>query len=195
MRAALSAAALLLILAVPVLGHAQLTTADPGPDAVITTVPAELVADFSQNLDPDSSSLELRDSAGEALARGVNDPTEPRVMRMTLPDLASGMYEVRWTTLSTEDGELARGTYTFMVEPAALSPSLSSAVPSPSAEPGNPEPSASASAAPSEAANPSPSSPPSVDGSTGSGGEVLLPLAVVGLLIVGLGVWLVRTRR
>ena len=46
-----------------------------------------------------------------------------------LPELAPGGYEVRWTTLSTEDGELERGTWSFKVTAAAT------AVPTPTQAP------------------------------------------------------------
>ena len=77
--------------------------------------------------------MELRDASGTRIATGAKDPAEPRVMRMALPELELGEYEVRWTTFSTEDGELARGTYTFtVVQSQSPSPTASAA---PSIEP------------------------------------------------------------
>ena len=185
-RAAASAAILLLLLATTALGHSQLTTATPGPDEEVSTVPDELVANFTQNLDAGRSSMELRDASGQRLATGAKDPAEPRVMRMALPELEPGEYEVRWTTFSTEDGELARGTYTFVVV-AGPSPS-----PSASATPSS-EPTPSKVAPPSVAPTitPAPSSEPG-NGTEASGDQVIWPLLVLALVVASVGVWIYR---
>ena len=185
LRAAASAAILLLLLATTVLGHSQLTTATPGPDDEISAVPDELVADFTQNLDAGRSSMELRDASGGSIATGANDPAEPRVMRIVLPELEPGEYEVRWTTFSTEDGELARGTYAFTVLP---SPSPSATVP-PSIEP-TPSEVAPPSVAPTF--TPAPSPDPGTSGPDTSGDEVIWPLLVLAMIVAGIGVWIYR---
>ncbi len=89
-RAALATVALVLIVAGPVAGHSELKTVLPGPDDVVDVFPAELVATFSQDLDPARSSLELRDGAGTPVARGGRDPSSRRTMRLALPPLTPG---------------------------------------------------------------------------------------------------------
>ena len=102
---ALVCAGLLSSLAAPVLGHAALESATPGPGDRVTGSPMELVAQFSQDLDPTRTSLEVRDATGARVARGGDPGNTPREFRLDLPELAPGKYEVRWTSSSTEDGE------------------------------------------------------------------------------------------
>lgn len=182
-----------------VAAHSALVKASPGPNDVVTTVPAELVATFDQDLDPARSSIELRDASGARLALGGRDPDRRRVMRLTLPGgLAAGRYTVRWTTFSTEDGELARETYTFTVaRQATASPSASpslAATLSPTAAPAT-ESAPPASSTPSllSSASPSGGGTPT----TGSADTVasLVPIGAA-VVIVGLfGFWLVRRNR
>jgi methionine-rich copper-binding protein CopC len=116
-------------------GHAELTEAIPGPDAVVAVAPAELVARFSQDLRADRTSIELRDPAGQTIAAGGKDPDKARVQRMPLPTLIPGEYEVRWVSYSAEDDELARGRYRFSVIGGAASPTpaIGSSPPCPAA--------------------------------------------------------------
>ena len=192
---AVACATLFLILASPVLGHSELLSADPGPDDEVIGSPTELVARFSQDLDPSRTSMSVRDSAGTVVAEGGELGDDPREVRLALPELGPGEYQVRYTTFSAEDGELHRDDYVFTVL----------AAPSPSPTP-TPSPTAPPSATPTPPASPSPTSPPttappvptaspSVDPASGTDGggamiAILLALAVVGTL----GVWLLRRR-
>lgn len=180
----------------PVAGHAALETATPGPGDTVVGSPPEILASFSQDLEPDRTSMVLRDSTGTELASGGEPTDDPREWRLELPSLAPGVYEVRWTTFSAEDGELHRDSYSFTVEPEAS--------PSPSSTP-SPTPSA-AEATPSPTASPtptvvgvSPTPAPSVEpdpSATGSGVEAVVPIIVVGLLgAVLLARWLLGRRR
>lgn len=130
-RAVLGASLLFLLPLATALGHAELDTASPGPGDTIAGSPPELVARFSQDLRPDRTSLELRDAAGQTIAKGGKDPDRPRVQRMPLPSLAPGEYEVRWVSFSAEDGELARGKYRFTVVDAPVTPSPAPVSPAP----------------------------------------------------------------
>ena len=186
--------ALAVVVALPAAAaaHAQLDTADPGPDTVITELPDELVATFTQDLDPAGSSIELRDASGDVLATGDKDPAEDRTMRMPLPDLGPGTYEVRWTTDSAEDGEIERGTWTFTVEAPSPSPTPSprqTAPPRPTtARPATPSP-------PARTPTPAPTEGDIGDPSNVSGAAVLLPILAAVAVAAGLGAWLVRSRR
>jgi copper resistance protein C len=167
MRRALAGACLLVLVAgVPAAAHAEFVSACPGPDDVISQLPSELVATFSQDLSPDRTSIELRDASGQTLARGGKDPAAARLQRLTLPALGPGIYEVRWVSFSAEDAELDRGTYTFTIVAATdSSASTVAACPSPVE---SPTPAASAGVAPSpgtvgtidDGALPSMSAPP-----------------------------------
>lgn len=173
------------------LGHAALETMTPA-DKSSGPAPSEIVGTFAQNLDPAKSSFTLVDAGGTVVAKGgevANDA--PRTMTLSLATpLAPGAYTIRWTTVSTEDGETARGTTSFTVIAAAPSPS---ATPTPSA-------SGAASAAPSVvpsptatvAASPSPSAAPSAPAS--STADALIPIIVALIVLGAIGAWLLRGR-
>lgn len=189
--AAVAALMLLLIPSAPVFAHAAFVSGTPGPGDEVVGSPAELVVTFSQDLDASRTSLNVRDSSGESLARGGEIGDGPREFRLAFPELPPGTYEVRWTSFSAEDGELARDRYTFTVL-AAPSPSPSpsptpaptpSSAPSPSPTPVVPTPVPSASAAAS-----------SVDGATGGDGVVVVPILAAALVVGGIAVWLLRQR-
>lgn len=190
---AFACAALLSSLAAPVVAHAQLESATPGPGDKVIGSPTEIVAQFSQDLDASRTSLEVRDVSGARLARGGALGDGPREFRLELPELAPGTYEVRWTSYSTEDKEIARDTYTFEV----------AAAPSPSP---TPSPRASPSLQPSASQSQSPSPPPSASLPTGSptpgpdlspttsgiDGSVVVPIVVAIALVGAFGMWMLR---
>lgn len=180
---ALICAALLSLVASPVLAHAELVSATPGPGDEIEGSPAELIATFNQDLNPSRTSLEVRDAAGTTVARGGELGDGPREFRLTLPELAPGEYEVRWTSFSAEDGELARDSYAFTVV-AAPSPS-----PSPSAPPSASSTPVPATPSPSPSATPAPA-----DAGTSGDGVVVIPILAASLVVGAIGVWLLRRR-
>ena len=191
---ALVCAVLLSSLASPVLGHAELKSATPGPGEQLIGSPTVLVAQFSQDLDPARTSLEVRDASGARLARGGELGDGPREFRLELPELAPGEYEVRWTSYSTEDGELARDTYTFEVlaapspTPSATPTERPSASPSPSPSPRPTAPSATPSA--------SPGPPSDHDGAaTALDASVVLPIVVALAAVGAFGLWALRRPR
>lgn len=187
-RAAAVAALLLFAHAQSVLAHAAFVSGSPGPGDELVGSPAELVIAFSQDLDPSRTSLEVRDAGGAVVARGGEPGDGPREFRLALPELAPGAYEVRWTSFSAEDGELARDTYTFTV---VASPS-----PSPSATAAPTPTSASTRSSPT-AVPPTPSSSPSGepgDAAAGGDGAVILPILAAALVVAAITVWLLRRR-
>lgn len=190
-RAVLVAIALLVTVGPSVvLGHAELDMMSPA-DKSSGPSPTEIVGTFVQNLDPSKSSFALVDSTGKVVAKGGQVASD-NVRKMTLPltaPLAPGAYEIRWTTVSTEDGELARGTTTFTVVAATPSPSVA------------PSATASASAAPSVSASPSaapvasPSPSPSGSGGTPtSASDAVIPVIAALIVLGALGLWLLRSR-
>jgi len=186
----LVATVLLILAPSAVRGHAELDTISPA-DKSSGPSPTEIVGTFVQNLDPSKSSFALVDSTGTVVAKGGQVASDD-VRKMTLPltaPLAPGAYEIRWTTVSTEDGELARGTTTFTVVAATPSPSVApSATASPSTAP-------SVSASPSAAPVASPSPSPSRGGGTStSTSDALIPVIAALIVLGALGLWLLRGR-
>ncbi|HYH91828.1 MAG TPA: copper resistance CopC family protein [Candidatus Saccharimonadales bacterium] len=189
-----AAVAALLLLPSGVLAHAELDVPTPADGATVEGTPTEIFGTFTQAIEPDGSSLILRDAAGDEVARGGLDPTDDQRMVIDpVPVLAPGEYEVRWTTISAEDGELDRETWSFTVVAAASPSPTVAASASATAEP-SASPIASASASPIASAGLSPAPSP-IDGSAaGSTTDAILPI-VVGLALVLLGAGYLLSRR
>jgi copper resistance protein C len=186
----LVAMVLLILAPSTVLGHAELDTISPA-DKSSGPSPTEIVGTFVQNLDPSKSSFALVDSTGTVVAKGgqvASDDVRTMTLPLTAP-LAPGAYEIRWTTVSTEDGELARGTTTFTVVAATPSPSVA---PSASASP-SAAPSASASPSAEPVASPSPS-PSGGGGTPTSASDAVIPVIAALIVLGALGLWLIRGR-
>lgn len=187
----------LLVIAVALLGvvapagvfaHAELDTMTPADKSTVDIVPAEIVATFTEDLDPAKSSIVVVTAAGAQVASGGEvDPSYAKRMTLALPALEPGGYEVRWTSASAEDGDLDRGVTTFTFAPAATpSPTPSSAA-SPTAAPTaapTPPPSPVASASPSGSGQPASTSTT----------DLLIPIIVAVILVGGFGYWLIRRR-
>lgn len=190
-RAALFAAlATVMLIPAPVVAHAELKTAVPGPGDEVVGSPQVLITRFDQNLDPSRTSLQLRNAAGVVLARGGELGAGPREFTLPLPELSPGEYKVYWTSYSTEDAELGRGTFTFTVLAAPTAPpSLS---PSPWANPTAAPPTAVPGSATSV---PSPSPFPQAAAPTAGEGLVVIPIAAAALLLAGVIVWMTRRRQ
>jgi hypothetical protein len=166
--------------------HAALETISPA-DQSSGPAPTEIVGTFAENLDPSKSSFTLLDSAGAVVAQGgavVNDDVRKMTLTLTTP-LAPGAYTIRWTTFSTEDKELARGTTTFTVVAVNPTPPPASVAPSVG-------PTEAPSLAPSIVPSVTPSAQPTTPATSTS--DALIPIVVVLVVLVGLGLWLLRGR-
>ena len=73
--------------AAPVAAHAELLSAMPGPDDVVTEAPATLVAQFTEPLILDRSGLAVLDAAGATVAEGNEPGAGAREMQVALPAL------------------------------------------------------------------------------------------------------------
>lgn len=203
------AAAVLLMLVMPAtaLAHAAVETSDPAAGATLPETPALVTIDFTERLDPALSSLALAAPDGTIVATGgvaAGDP-EARQMALRPPALALGVYTVRWTAASSDDGNVANGSYTFTI--VALTPRPSAAVtPTPTAAPAStPVPTLPAPASPSQAGSasaspsaPAPATTPRPDaGETGIGAQPIAAaiVAALGVAVVVGGVVAYRRRR
>jgi methionine-rich copper-binding protein CopC len=215
-RAALLGGLMLLLVGAPVAAHADLEGSDPADGDTVVGGPAELSGAFTEPLDPAASRLVLVDEAGERLAEGGVDPEDASAttMRLEPPLLAPGLYEVRWTARTPDDGFVARGRWSFTVTAATETPSplpsqtpgtspeasqpLSSA--EPSSPPASVTPRAAASTSPpaaSPTASPAMSPAPGDDGDNGSDGlgGVAVPLLALGAVAAAAVLYLARRPR
>jgi methionine-rich copper-binding protein CopC len=194
-RLATAPAALLLVLlaANPATAHAQLDTPTPADKSTVTQPVTVVSGTFVERVNPTGSSLVVKLVGGGTAATGGVDPSNAKQMIATpATPLGSGSYLVQWTTVSLDDGELARGTWTFTV---AVAPSAAA---TPAA---SPTPSSSATAAATAAATPTvaPSTgptpqPSAADDTTGSGNDVVVPI-IVALIVLGAGAAYLLSRR
>lgn len=102
-----------------VAAHAQLVASSPGAGAIVADSPAELRLVFSEQLEMQFTSLDLLAEDGTILMdrAGEIDPDDPYALMVADPNLADGIYQVRWRTLSAADGHTAEGAFTFAVGP------------------------------------------------------------------------------
>ena len=191
-RAATAALFLFALASSNVMAHSELETAEPSDDAVVIGSPTELVTTWSQDLDPSRTSLDVRAPDGSRVVRvGWVNRAAPRRMTLVLPELAPGTYEVRWTSFSAEDDELARGRYRFTVEaePSPTPTQRPSSTPEP-ASTASTTPTGPATSTPSAVASPAPEPPPA----DGSGPAVVVPIVVAALVVLAVAAWILNRR-
>jgi copper resistance protein C len=197
---------LVFALAVPADAHADLASSDPDDKAVLATPPTVITLKFTEGLDQGKSSFRLSGPDGVA---GTGRAAKDGGKTMTLAglDIGPGAYAIKWTAAAT-DGHVSRGTLSFTVSeptppPASVSPSpteapgAGTAAPSAAAtqspatpEPAPASPSAPAGSAPAGSADPASAVDPAA--TSGSGSDVLIPIALGLVLLVGLGAFLMR---
>jgi copper transport protein len=106
--------------------HANLVGSDPETGAVLAQAPQTVMLEFSEALDPDFSKARLADADLAVLVEGPGriDPNENRVLRLDLPVLPNGAYNVIWQARSAVDGHITSGVVTFSIGEAASNVSL-----------------------------------------------------------------------
>ena len=176
-----------------VLGHAELETATPEDGSTVTEPVTEVSGIYSEVMRPDSS-LVVKNSSGDTVARGTVDPEDDtRMFATPATPLANGRYRVESTAVATDGHvEHAIWRFTVAVAPTPSPTPVVTAAPSASgpAQSVPPTP-APATSVPSAAATPIPSAGGST---TGSGGDVVLPI-IVALIVLGAGAAYLLTRR
>jgi methionine-rich copper-binding protein CopC len=195
----LTALAFALTFAPSVLAHAALVESDPA-DGGSVAMPYTLVLRYDEELNPLTSSVQVRDASGNVVAEGgvsIGEDGEPEdlfTMVVGADALPLGSYQAHWIAITADDNGKTQGDLNFTVVAATPAPSETPLVTLPgSAQPtataAQPTPTASAvvtTPAPSPI-NPTPPAQP-------SGAELILPLVLAGAVGVAL-VWLLLRRR
>jgi methionine-rich copper-binding protein CopC len=93
-------------------------SSQPEPGQVLTASPAEVVLVFPEEVAETGSTLTVVDASGKAVDQGgggvdLDDP-EHATLRVKLPPLPEGVYEVQWKIILT-DGDQSNGAYHFGV--------------------------------------------------------------------------------
>jgi copper resistance protein C len=190
--AALVAAASLAVLLWPGLAsaHSELVSSDPAQEAVVPSpFNGPIVLTFSEHL-ATGSKADLVAPDGTTVAKATVDGNAMTMSFALTAPLRAGGYQVRWVSIA-DDTDLLRGIVTFTVASAASGSPAASAAPSANAV----SSAAPTTAAETPSASSGPTPVPSAGGDTsGSGGDVILPI-IVALTVLGAGAAYLLTRR
>ncbi len=98
--------------------HAFPRTTRPAAGSVLAVAPAEVVIVFSERLEAQFSTIEVRDRADRKVtdAAAVLDAGDARRLGLALPQLPAGTYRVRWRAVSV-DTHRTEGAYDFTIAP------------------------------------------------------------------------------
>jgi len=96
------------------LAHAQLVKATPAAESVLSSAPTDVTLQFSERLESSFSSVNVRDASGKQVDKGDArvDTGDPKILRVSLPPLKSGVYKVEWRAVATDLHKI-QGTYIF----------------------------------------------------------------------------------
>jgi len=105
--------------------HANLVISVPPAGALLQTAPKKLVLEFSEELDPSFSQVQLSNSKNQIahLGPGTIDPAA-RIMRFALPDLPKDSCTAIWRARSAVNGHISEGSVPFGVGVAATPASM-----------------------------------------------------------------------
>jgi len=96
--------------------HAFLDHADPKVGSTVSGSPAQVKAWYTEELEPAFSKIQVFDASGKEVdSKDVKvDPTDKALMTVSLPKLAAGTYQVKWSAVAV-DTHHTTGTFTFTV--------------------------------------------------------------------------------
>ncbi len=105
------AAAVVLWFAAAAAAHGVLEGSTPAHSAVLKTAPDRLELRFNEPIDPRLSTVVLVQDVKRIPLEPLSG--EDRALTYRLPSLPSGLYVVDWRVISTVDGHLSRGAFSF----------------------------------------------------------------------------------
>jgi methionine-rich copper-binding protein CopC len=102
-----------MLVAGPAFGHAKLLRSVPSADAQLQAAPTSLTLGFNENV---RLAVVTLTSGGKIIPVAV-DRTAPAAAQasVALPALGAGTYQVHWSALSTDDGHVTKGTFSFVI--------------------------------------------------------------------------------
>ncbi|SIT51169.1 Cu resistance protein CopC [Paraburkholderia piptadeniae] len=97
--------------------HGKLKSTSPAVGSTVDRAPEALRLTFNEALEPAFSSVKVSDAGGVQATKekAKVDASNPRVLTVSVPKLASGAYTVQWAVM-THDSHKTKGTYTFTVK-------------------------------------------------------------------------------
>jgi copper transport protein len=110
---------LMLVFAAPAGAHAVLLSISPEPDALLESLPDEVVLSFNEPVSAPAGAVRVFDPSGDEVP-GVESSSTDTTLRATLPELElDGSYTVAWKVVSA-DGHPLRGAYLFHLRDSTL---------------------------------------------------------------------------
>lgn len=97
------------------LAHAEAERTSPDAGASVNAAPAKVDIWFSEEVIPARSSIQVFDAANRQVSTGVNAVDNSHLQATLAPNLPNGEYRVAWTSVSADDGHVAKGTFSFTV--------------------------------------------------------------------------------
>ncbi|HEY1928490.1 MAG TPA: copper resistance CopC family protein [Caulobacteraceae bacterium] len=96
--------------------HAFVRTASPAVGSVVSQPPGQVVIDFTEDVEPEFSSINVQNASGVRVDAGNVHPARGRShLAVGLKPLPPGKYRVIWHATSTDTHKTA-GVYTFTVK-------------------------------------------------------------------------------
>ena len=97
--------------------HGKLESATPTAGSTVEASPESLLLTFNEDLESTFSTIKVVDASGSPATKekAKVDSSNPRVLTIAIPKLASGSYTVQWAVM-THDAHKTKGTYTFAVK-------------------------------------------------------------------------------
>lgn len=94
--------------------HAYLVRSEPAANVVLDSAPTTMRLWFSETISLAFSGARLLSAGGQGTDLAISvDPTDHTLMIVTLPELADGVYSLRWTVHSEADGHVTEGLIVF----------------------------------------------------------------------------------
>ena len=94
--------------------HAHYKSSNIAPDSTVTTAPATLTITFGEETSPTQTKVQVLDATGKVVDKGdlkVDGPT----VTLGLGTLTDGKYNVKYRTLTEDDGGIVEGSFAFTV--------------------------------------------------------------------------------
>lgn len=134
-RILVAGALLFIALASVAFAHAQIISCTPDIGGTVAAAPDKLTCKTSEAMDPKGSSLAVFDAMGMQVdkkdsAVDLNDPDRVTLSVSLDPtQMKDGVYTVKWTTLSSADGDSADGEFQFAIgaSPVKINPTATAA--------------------------------------------------------------------
>lgn len=96
------------------MAHAVVKKSSPAHGARLSSAPAQVTIQFNENIEPMFSTATLQNGIGATVPthRATIDPASPATLRLEMPNLAPGLYAVKWSTVGV-DGHRRTGKIAF----------------------------------------------------------------------------------